>query len=54
MKCPHCGAEGWDKVSQTFNMNERIRRRRKCMKCGKSFYTSEEPEKKREERIKPD
>lgn len=41
MNCPKCGEEGYHKVMQTFTLPDMIRRRRKCLKCGKIFYTEE-------------
>lgn len=42
MKCPYCGY-GESKVidSRPTDENERIRRRRECLKCGKRFTTYE-------------
>ena len=42
MKCPYCGfVESKVIDSRPTDENERIRRRRECMKCGKRFTTSE-------------
>ena len=46
MICPRCKSEGYDRVMQTFHMSDYTRRRRKCLKCGKIFYTEERIEKK--------
>ena len=42
MKCPYCGfVESKVIDSRPTDENERIRRRRECMKCGKRFTTYE-------------
>ena len=41
MTCPYCKSKGYDRVMQTFQVPEGIRRRRKCQKCGKLFYSLE-------------
>ena len=42
MKCPFCGyAESKVIDSRPTDENERIRRRRECMQCGKRFTTYE-------------
>ena len=42
MKCPFCGyAESKVIASRPTDENERIRRRRECMQCGKRFTTYE-------------
>ena len=39
MKCTECG--GKTKVLESGLWEDGFHRRRKCMKCGKEFYTSE-------------
>ena len=42
MKCPYCGAEESKVIdSRPTEDNERIRRRRECMRCAKRFTTYE-------------
>lgn len=42
MKCPFCGCEESKVIdSRPTDENERIRRRRECVKCGKRFTTYE-------------
>ena len=42
MKCPYCGYEESKVIdSRPTDENERIRRRRECIKCGKRFTTYE-------------
>ena len=42
MKCPYCGAEESKVIdSRPTEDNERIRRRRECLSCGKRFTTYE-------------
>lgn len=44
IRCPGCGVSGYVQVMQTINMPGYIRRRRKCGRCGKTFYTRERAE----------
>ena len=47
MKCPKCGSEQ-SRVSNTRNrLDGTIRRQRKCIVCGKNWFTIEQNEKKR-------
>lgn len=42
MKCPFCGCEESKVIdSRPTDENERIRRRRECVQCGKRFTTYE-------------
>ena len=42
MKCPFCGCEESKVIdSRPTDENERIRRRRECVECGKRFTTYE-------------
>ena len=40
MRCPHCGHND-SKVTDSRDVNENIRRRRECLKCGGRFTTHE-------------
>lgn len=41
MRCPYCSSNDQNKVIDTRESNETIRRRRECMVCGRRFTTYE-------------
>lgn len=40
MKCEYCGSK--TKVSSTYDLEDKVVRRRVCIKCKKSFFTEEQ------------